>query len=151
MAETATGAAYLKQCCRLLSTYNVFEMLFEYDGSGDSGDFNAIAVYVSADADSVGKQVENSGPLNSNTIFTITRPKRVSWSDFIEARRREKNPVITPEMCHQIENEAFDLLPCGWEINDGSYGSIIIRVTSETITLEHNERYTEVRTETQTF
>lgn len=151
MPETATGAAYLKQCCRLLSTYNVFEMLFEYDGSGDSGDFNNIAVYVSADANSVGREVENRGPLDSRAIFNATRPTRISWRDFIEARRKEKNSVVTPEMCNQIENEAFDLLPSGWEINDGSYGSILIRVTSETITLEHNERYMEVRTETQTF
>ena len=43
---------------------------------------------------------------------------------------------------------AFALLPAGWEIDDGSYGTIVITTATERVEIEHNKRYTEVRTET---
>ena len=39
----------------------------------------------------------------------------------------------------------------GWENNDGAFGAFVFDVPGRSITLEHNERYTEVNTSTHEF
>ena len=43
-----------------------------------------------------------------------------------------------------IDEILCQFLPGGWEINDGSYGTVQIDVKKKTVSIEHNERYTEV-------
>ena len=148
MAKKVTGIELIKLYCKKLLAYNVTALTLEYDGSGDSGDFGSGTVTISPDCAQINKRTTEINYADQQTIDAITRSRHVSWDKFIEARRAEKNPVITAEMCDEISDAAFDLLPGGWEINDGSFGSIIIDTASETISVEHNERYTEVRSET---
>ena len=146
------GADYLKQCCKLLSAYNVSQVVFEYDGGGDSGDINDASIWLAPDADAVGKVMEKTfNPPPTEVVASVTRLKRVSWNHFVDERRKEKNPILTPAICDKMKDEAFELLPSGWEINDGSYGTVTISVATEEIEIEHNERYTEVRTENFKF
>jgi hypothetical protein len=45
-----------------------------------------------------------------------------------------------------LEELAWDYLydnHCGWENNDGAFGTFVFNVPDRTITLEHNERYTD--------
>jgi hypothetical protein len=54
----------------------------------------------------------------------------------------------------QIENVCYDSLSIhdyGWEDNDGAYGEFVFDVAEREITLEINERYTEVTTSIRTF
>jgi|LakMenE01Jun11ns_1017448.scaffolds.fasta_scaffold9501732_2 hypothetical protein len=148
MAKKVTGIELIKLYCKKLLAYNVTALTLEYDGSGDSGDFGSGTVTISPDCAQINKPTTEIDYADQQTIDAITRSRHVSWDKFIEARRAEKNPVITAEMCDEISDAAFDLLPGGWEINDGSFGSIIIDTANETISVEHNERYTEVRSET---
>ena len=46
-----------------------------------------------------------------------------------------------------IEEFVYDRLPDGWEINDGSYGTVVFDLTQGNISFEHNQRYTDVTTE----
>jgi hypothetical protein len=39
----------------------------------------------------------------------------------------------------------------GWENNDGAFGTFVFDVADRTITLEHNERYTEVNITSHEF
>jgi hypothetical protein len=39
----------------------------------------------------------------------------------------------------------------GWENNDGAFGAFVFDVPGRSITLEHNERYTEVNTTSHEF
>ena len=52
-----------------------------------------------------------------------------------------------------IETLAWDYLEIyyGWENNDGAFGTFVFDVPARTITLEHNERYTEVNTTSHEF
>jgi hypothetical protein len=42
-------------------------------------------------------------------------------------------------------------LPAGFEINDGSQGTLTVDVTAGTVTIEHGENYTDTRDSTQEF
>lgn len=45
----------------------------------------------------------------------------------------------------------FNLLPDGWEIDEGSYGEITVDTMTTDITVEHNERYTDIRSSTERY
>lgn len=148
MRQQESGVGFIKRCCPLLSAYNVRELVFEYDGSGDSGDFNSTTVSICPTHNSVEQTAAVMSNLPTDTVRNITRTRTMSWDDFVDERRKEKEPMITPEMCNTLLDNAFDLLPGGWEINDGSYGTIVVDVPTGEITVDHNERYTDVRSET---
>ena len=50
-----------------------------------------------------------------------------------------------------IENVVYEFLPAGFEINDGSQGTLTVDVTAGTVAIEHGENYTETRDSTQEF
>ena len=55
----------------------------------------------------------------------------------------------TLQLVKAIEELAYDLLRNehpGWEINDGAFGEFRFDVAERTITLDHNQRYTEIDT-----
>lgn len=146
MAQQENGIDFIKRCCKLLSAYGVRELVFEYDGSGDSGDFQYAAAIINPAPDHTAKWLCDASTVSTDLVAAANRPVRKDWDDFIAERRKEKSPVITPTMCAQLFDHVFDLLPSGWEINDGSYGSVVVDIATEKIEIEHNERYTEVRT-----
>ena len=44
----------------------------------------------------------------------------------------------------------YDLY-CGWENNDGAFGTFVFDVPARTLTFEHNERFTDVNTSSHQF
>lgn len=137
----------IKNFCKLLSAYNVVKIVANYDGYGDSGDMNEITVHVMASPAEINqavKQTTNPGKITADT-------RNVRWRDWIASVVKNEDGLITTEKCAEFEQELFDLLPGGWEINEGSYGEIVVDVATEEITVEHSERYTEVRTETHRY
>lgn len=136
----------IKQCCKLFSAYNVKEIHADYDGSGDSGDLNLRVILHTTPA-KVDAEVKNTS--QPSTIGTSDRHRY--FEDWVAEITNTPNSMVTKELAAEFEEAVFDLLPSGWEINDGSYGEIIVDIASEKITVEHNERYTEVRSETFNF
>lgn len=134
----------IKQFCKLLSAYNVIRVEATYDGSGDSGDLDVINVVTHPTP----AQIDNSLQMTSNAAAITTAEKRIGWRVWMSDTVNKPDALITKNMCDEFLDELFDLLPGGWEINDGSYGEIIVDVAEETVSVEHNERYTEVRSET---
>jgi hypothetical protein len=53
-----------------------------------------------------------------------------------------KDARIEPTFTEQLEQTVDDLLPEGWEINDGAFGTVQIDVEQKKIEHEHSERYT---------
>jgi hypothetical protein len=145
------GVELIKSCCPLLSAYGVKTVTFEYDGYGDSGDFNQSYLHVLPSV----QQINEAGALSTvpkaELYERAANTTRVHWDKFQNERTNEKNPVITNKLCQRFFDAVFDLLPGGWEINEGSYGTITIDVASASITVEHNERYTDVRSETYNY
>lgn len=151
VAQRASGVDLIKKYCKLLLNYGVKQVTFEYDGSGDSGDMNYACVAIMPSHEEIDECLANVSSVTEHTAQNAARDRIMSWDDFVAARKKEKKPTVTPKMCDEICDAAFDLLPGGWEINDGSYGTVTINTANETIDVEHNERYTEVRTENFTF
>lgn len=134
----------IKNFCKLLSAYNVTQITANYDGSGDSGDFDGITVRqlpTPAQIDRAAANTSNPGGLTLEATTT-------SWSTFKRQLSSDPNGLITAKHLENFEEALFDLLPSGWEIDSGSYGEIHVTIADETIQVEHNERIEEVRSET---
>ena len=71
---------------------------------------------------------------------------------YLDARDQPVNmALVTPASTPAIEDVLYEFLPAGFEINDGSQGTLTIDVAAGTVTLEHGENYTETRDSTQEF
>ena len=137
--SSESAAQIIKQFCKLAASYNVTHFSGTYDGAGDSGDMDlTVAVRMPAPA--------MAGPHNHNDQIRV-----ITFRNWVDDVTTKENTLIDKKLAEQFEDACFHLLPMGWEINDGSYGDLTIDVGDENITVEHNERYTEVRSETHTF
>ena len=115
-----------------LAEAGIQKVSVEFDGAGDSGQIEDILAWNAA-GDTIalpsGRKLEIPSPLPDTPPAEMT---------FQEA----------------IETVAYDYLEDthpGWEINDGAFGTFVFEVPGRTITLEHNERYTEVSTTSHEF
>lgn len=71
---------------------------------------------------------------------------------YLDAQDQPVNmAVVLPASNPAIEDVLYEFLPAGFEINDGSQGTLTIDVAAGTVTLEHGENYTETRGSTQEF
>jgi hypothetical protein len=141
----------IKDFCALLRTIgsSITDIAGEYDGSGDSGsmDVNARIPALNTMNTTPGNTVINNVQ-NTNTHV---------YRGLLQALDTElKDPEIqniglTRKRIDDLENAMYSLLPGGWEINDGSYGSIDIEVSTGAIEVTHNERYTEVNTSVKNY
>jgi len=64
--------------------------------------------------------------------------------------RVERTTLPTPAV-EQLENVLYEFLPAGFEINDGSQGTLTLDVRTAKVTLAHQENYTETRDSTREF
>ena len=64
--------------------------------------------------------------------------------------RVERTTLPTP-LVEQLENVLYEFLPAGFEINDGSQGTLTLDVRTAKVTLAHQENYTETRDSTREF
>jgi hypothetical protein len=68
-----------------------------------------------------------------------------------EAGVRVDRATLPTPVIEQLENVLYEFLPAGFEINDGSQGTLTVDVTAGTVTIEHGENYTDTRDSTQEF
>lgn len=115
-----------------LAEAGVHKVSVEFDGSGDSGQIGDILAWNAA-GDTIplpsGRQPQLAAPLPGNP------PVEIIFHDAIETLAYDYLEETHP----------------GWEINDGAFGTFVFDVSARTITLEHNERYTEVSTTSHEF
>jgi hypothetical protein len=103
------GISGLRNLAPQLKELGVTEVHAEYNGSGDSGDFEA--VYATP---------------NDNDIEQVLNPLGLTLDGF--------------------KDMLWPLLPAGWEINEGSYGELVLDTATGKINRVHNERIEEVET-----
>jgi hypothetical protein len=109
----------------------VHRVTVDYDGSGDSG------------------QIENIEAWDAGN-------ERIPFPSDPKIQLASGNPGYPPTELNleaAVETLAWDYLEihCGWENNDGAFGTFVFDVPARTISLEHNERYTEVNTTSHEF
>jgi hypothetical protein len=116
-----------------LANAGIYRVTVEYDGSGDSG------------------QIENVEAWDDRT-------ERMPLPTELRVQLVSENPDYPRDPQNleaAIENLAWDYLDLdtlfGWEDNDGAFGTFVFDVPGRTVTLEHNERYTEVNTTSHEF
>ena len=132
------SVAAIKNLCSILLTHNVVRVDASYDGSGDSGDLE-----LWFETETMRQEPGNNAP--------VPIRKRKSERDMEKLLVDGPQPLTTQEKFTEFVNSLWDLLPCGWEIDDGAYGEIVVNTATREITVEHNERYTEVRSTTETY
>ncbi len=67
------------------------------------------------------------------------------------AGQRVERTSLPVDVIEQMENVLYELLPAGFEINDGSQGTLTLDVQTAKVTLNHQENYTETRDSSQEF
>jgi hypothetical protein len=115
-----------------LAEAGIHRVTIEYDGSGDSGQIDTIEAW---DA--------------GNDRMPLPPEPRIEF-----VPESPGSPSAEYNLEPAIETVAWDYLydlHCGWENNDGAYGTFVFDVPARTLRLEHNERYTEVSTTTHEF
>lgn len=109
-----------------LAAAGIVTVVVTFDGYGDSGQIESV------DA----RDSHGDVALPENLVEIATAP----WDG--SGALRQLVPVA-----EAIETLAYRFLEqthCGWENNDGAYGEFTFDVAAQTITLDHNSRYTAV-------
>ena len=114
-----------------LAEAGIHRVTVDYDGSGDSGQIENVEVW-----DARNERIPF--PLEVMIQLVSENPDHLLPAQKIESA---------------VETLAWDYLEIyyGWENNDGAFGTFVFNVPDRTITLEHNERYTEVNTTSHEF
>ena len=114
-----------------LAEAGIQRVTIDYDGSGDSGQIENIEAWDSNDQ-------SMPFPLEAKIQLVSDSPD---------------HPFAERNLEAAVETLAWDYLDihCGWENNDGAFGTFEFLVPDRTITLEHNERYTDYNTTSHEF
>ena len=67
------------------------------------------------------------------------------------AGERVERASIPDQLKEALESCLYELLPAGFEINDGGQGTLTLDVQTGKITIQHQENYTESRDSTREF
>jgi len=126
----------------LLRENGVASVTAAYDGQGDSGQIDSITAF---DSDNY--------VLNLGKIQTSIQKSTQVWDS--ENRGWKEIPSAGTktliEALDDIFYGALEKQQPGWENNDGAFGTFIVDVPTQTITWEHNSRFTEYDTTTETL
>jgi hypothetical protein len=115
-----------------LAEIGIHSVTVDYDGSGDSGQIEAIEAW---------NAVHEKIPLPGD------HKVRLASGD-------QNRAYIEMNLEAAIETLAYDHLEQmypGWEINDGAFGTFVFSVSDRSITLEHRARFTDVDISTHQF
>jgi hypothetical protein len=67
------------------------------------------------------------------------------------AGQRVERTSLPGDVIEQLENVLYEFLPAGFEINDGSQGTLTLDTQTAKVTIKHQENYTETRDSSQEF
>ena len=122
----------------------------EYSGEGDSGSIDDTTLYRTGTLDFQPVPYEVSHeeytswddfPVNGNLVTKYWDPDKYSWAT-------APYPEETITFSLVLDTYCYSKLPGGWEINDGSRGTIYFNVVENKIELTHNSFFTDVDTTT---
>jgi hypothetical protein len=141
--KTKTPADTIKETCGMLQSFGFNYLVAEYDGSGDSGDFDCITLM---------PKHPDSG---ARDISVVNEEHQKSFRAFKNetldnARTKTQREALTKQL-EAFEIALWQILPSGWEINEGSFGELQIDIANKTIHLVVNERISDVNTYERDF
>ena len=113
-----------------------------YDGQGDSGQIDSIRA-IGRD-----KQIVDLGRIQTSIQITskVWDSENRNWKEIPGADTKTLMEALDDIFYGVLEEQQP-----GWEINDGAFGNFIMDIAAQTITWEHNSRFTEYETTTETL
>ena len=120
----------LKGICQTLLDVGVTKVTVHYDGYGDSGTIETVTLF-KGDEEIKESEVEALG-------LPMLTYEKLTYGNINGGEDR-----LVPVECtvvDKIEDCAYDFLPGGWEINEGSFGDLQIDTKLCTVVCEHNHR-----------
>jgi hypothetical protein len=133
----------IKEMCGMLQSFGFNYLYAEYDGSGDSGDFDHITLMPKhPDSGAKDTSVVNEEHRKSFGVF--------KHETLENARTKTQKETLTRQL-DAFEKALWQILPSGWEINEGSFGELQIDIANKTIHLVVNERISDVNTYERDF
>ena len=141
-----TPADPIKKFCPIFAAIGVTMVCAEYEGSGDSGDFENVTFRF----DDAVSYTDSS--VSETLSAQATNKRRMPMDTFKQTyvnNGTAPDRLMTAEQFDEFYEHLFNLLPGGWEINEGSYGEILVDVRKQQVEHVHNERITDVNTTRQ--
>ena len=122
----------LKDACAVLFNAGITLVEVNYDGYGDSGSIEYV-LFFKGDKQLKDEDVASLG-LPTSTV-----------QEYNYNSKSDDDKYITKEctLVEKVTDCAYDFLPGGWEINEGSFGDLKINTETAKATLEHNHRIQE--------
>lgn len=102
--------------------------VFTYNGSGDSGEVDG--PYFN------GKDIPSDVRGSLDALDYKFDYARSTWDSATNSY------VYDNDLKHSLLSFISNLLPPGWEINEGSYGDVLLDINSGNITVKHNQNIT---------
>ena len=130
----------LKEVCAILFNAGITLVEVHYDGYGDSGSIEDVLLF-KGDKKLKDEEVAILG-LPTSTV------QEYNWKS-----KSDDDKYITKEctLVDKVQDCAYDFLPGGWEINEGSFGDLKINTETAKATLEHNYRIQETEYSEEEF
>jgi hypothetical protein len=123
--KTQKAAAQLKAACSPLASIGITQIHWAYDGAGDSGD------------------------MESRTVANVHGDcSEENYAAAIKGLDQERQKQLALE---ELEKAVWELLPGGFEINEGSYGEVILDTAQQKISVQHNARIIETEYSEQEY
>ena len=122
----------LKEICATLFNAGITLVEVHYDGYGDSGQIEYLLLF------------KGDKQLKDEDVASLGLPTS-TVQEYNYNSKSDDDKYITKEctLVEKVTDCAYDFLPGGWEINEGSFGDLKINTETAKATLEHNHRIQE--------
>ena len=129
----------LRTICMMLSRHKIKKVVISYDGQGDSGCVDEVKLFDEND------KAINERDIEVRDEYGLSRYTRKQWD-----WKLQQEVEVDCSALSKLEDIAYEYLPSGWEINEGSYGEFVIHVEEGEMEHEHSIRVESIETESQT-
>jgi len=137
--------------CKFLTENGIAQVKCEYDGSGDSGQIEDTGFYRQYDAEQQLWDNEVSDLVSQKELDKLKLPdelKQKTWVMKEDGPSQWEIPEGDQQVSVAYEYWACEALPPGFEINDGSFGTLDFNVKEKCMEVVNNARMTHYNTET---
>jgi hypothetical protein len=126
---------------KLMKEWGIHQIAVEFDGCGDSGQIENVTAL-----DENGKEIENDSlDERCEIVHTSQTYKEGEWI-YEKFTRTESLQDLAETVAYTPLEDHFG----GWEINEGSYGTIVINADG-TGTIDYNQRVVDIETDSASF
>jgi len=122
----------LKEACSTLFNAGITLAEVHYDGYGDSGTIEYVLFF------------KGDKQLSEDEVASLGLPTSTTEEyNYSHKEGESRYKTVECTLLQKVEDCAYDFLPGGWEINEGSFGDLKIDTEKAKATLEHNYRIEE--------